>query len=153
MKLSEIDILAAEDRELILSSFNNTKTEYPANKTVHKLFEEQAERTPDNIAVICEDKQLTYRELNEQSNQLAGTLREKGVKPDSIVGIMAKRSVEMIIGIMAILKAGGAYLPIDAGLSGKRVKYCLRSSTSPLLVQLLAILLTDDNCETFNKGW
>ncbi|MCY8267573.1 AMP-binding protein, partial [Bacillus haynesii] len=97
-------------------------------KTVSRLFEERAEKTPDHTAVIFEDQQLTYRELNEKANQLAWLLREKGVKPDTIVAIMTDRSLEMIIGIIGILKAGGAYLPIDPDYPEDRVKYMLEDS-------------------------
>ncbi|MBJ7968240.1 AMP-binding protein, partial [Bacillus cereus] len=83
------------------------------------------ERTPENIAVVFENKQLTYWELNEKSNQVAALLREKGVKPDTVVGIMVERSIEMIVGMMAILKAGGAYLPIDPEYPEDRIRYML----------------------------
>ena len=89
-RLCDIEMLSEEEKQQILYDFNNTKAEYPKDKTIHQLFEEQAAKTPDNIALVFEDKQLTYRELNEKSNQLARLLRKKGVKPDSIVGIMVE---------------------------------------------------------------
>jgi hypothetical protein len=98
------------------------------------LFEEQVEKTPDNIAVVFEDKQLTYRELNSRANSLAGVLRDKGAGTDSIVGIMLERSLEMIIGIMAILKAGGAYLPIDPGYPEERIQFMLEDSSTRILL-------------------
>jgi len=125
VKLSEIEIITEEEKEEILYKFNDTRIDYPRNKTIHKLFEEQAERTPNNIAVVFKDKELTYKELNERANQLARVLREKGVKEETIVGIMVERSLEMIIGIMAILKAGGAYLPIDPNYPMNRINYML----------------------------
>ena len=90
---------------------------------------------------MFEGKQLTYRELNERSNQLAGTLRKKGVKADSIVGIMAERSLEMVVGIMGILKAGGAYLPIDPGYPEERIRFMLEDSGTKV------ILTQNDICE------
>ena len=93
IKLSEIDMLTEEEKHKLLYEFNDTYADYPRDKTIHELFEEQVEKTPDNIAVVFEDKKLTYRELNEKANRLARMLREKGVKPDSIVGIMVERSI------------------------------------------------------------
>ncbi|MBO3797205.1 condensation domain-containing protein, partial [Bacillus subtilis] len=110
IQLSDIEILSPREKQQLLVDFNNTEAEYPKDKTIHELFEEQAERTPQGIAVVYEDEQLTYQELNERANQLARVLRNKGVKRDSIIGIMADRSLEMVIGMMGILKAGGAYL-------------------------------------------
>jgi amino acid adenylation domain-containing protein len=133
-RISEIELLDEEERHKLLYEFNDTYAEYPKNKTIHELFEEQADKTPDNIAVVYEDSQLTYRELNERANQLARVLREKGVVPDSIVGIMVERSLEMIIGIMGILKAGGAYLPIDPEYPKDRIEYMLEDSGAGILL-------------------
>lgn len=133
-KLSAIDVLTETEKRTILSGFNNTLTQYPKDKTIHAIFEEQAERTPDNIAVVCDKQQLTYRELNNRSNHLARTLREKGVKHDSIVGIMMERSLEMMIAIMGILKSGGAYLPIDPEYPKDRIGYMLEDSKAPVLI-------------------
>ncbi|MDP4180345.1 MAG: amino acid adenylation domain-containing protein, partial [Bacillota bacterium] len=132
--LSGLNMLSEEEKEEILYRFNDTKAEYPKEKTIHELFEEQVERTPDNIAVVYEDKQLTYWELNEMANSLAVVLREKGVKPDTIVGIMVERSLEMIVGILGILKAGGAYLPIDPEYPEDRIKYMLEDSGVKLVL-------------------
>ena len=102
-----------------------------------QLFAEQVERTPDRIAVVGSKTslqvppnvlQITYRQLNEQSDRLAGLLIEKGVQADNIVGIMMERSVEMIIGILGILKSGGAYLPIDPDYPQERIDYMLKDS-------------------------
>ena len=134
IKLCEIDLLSETENNQILYEFNNTIVGYPKNKTIHELFEEQVEKTPDNIALVFEEKKLTYRELNEKSNSLAMELREKGVKADSIVGIMVERSLEMIIGIIGILKAGGAYLPIDSTYPKERIEYMLKDSGSKILL-------------------
>lgn len=106
-RLYEIEMLSQEEKQQVLYSFNDTALEYPLDKTIHQMFEEQVKKTPDHIAVVFEGKQLTYRELNQKANQLARALREKGVKPDDIVGIMVDRSPEMVIGIMSVIKAGG----------------------------------------------
>ncbi|MBX4266311.1 non-ribosomal peptide synthetase [Clostridium estertheticum] len=134
IKLSEIEMLSEEEKRKILVDFNDTKKEYPKDKTIYELFEDQVEKTPNNIAVVYEDKKLTYRELNEKSNSLARELREKGVKPDSIVAIMVERSLEMMIGIMGILKAGGAYLPMDPEYPKDRIEGMLEDSNTKILL-------------------
>ncbi|MGB7606049.1 MAG: condensation domain-containing protein, partial [Lutisporaceae bacterium] len=121
IKLCEIDMLSEEEKREILVAFNNTKTQYPKDKTICEYFEEQVRNTPDNAAVAYEGKKLTYKELNEKANQLARVLRGKGVKTDTIVGIMVERSLEMMVGIMGILKAGGAYLPISPEYPDDRI--------------------------------
>ncbi|MGB7604732.1 MAG: amino acid adenylation domain-containing protein, partial [Lutisporaceae bacterium] len=132
--INQIDMLTEEERQQILIDFNNTKADYPKDKTIHQLFEEQVERTPDNIAVVYEDNSLTYKKLNEKANQLGRVLRDNGVGTDSIVGIMVERSLEMIIGIMGVLKAGGAYLPIDPEYPQDRIEYMLQDSGAAILL-------------------
>lgn len=138
-KISKLDMLSEKEKHKILFDFNNTKAEYPKDKTIHQMFEEQVERTPDNVAVIFKNEKLTYRELNNKANQAARLLREKGVKQDSIVVIMVYRSLEMIIGIMGILKAGGAYLPIDPEYPKDRIQYMLEDSGTKLLLTETAL--------------
>jgi len=133
-QISDIEIMSWEEKHEILYLFNDTQADYPKDKTIHQLFEEQVERTPDNVAIVFKDKQLTYKELNAKANQLARVLRDKGVKPDTIVGIMVERSFEMIIGIMGILKAGGAYLPIDPEYPKERIQYMLEDSQATILL-------------------
>lgn len=103
-------------------------------KSICQLFEEQVERTPDQIAVVFEEQQLTYGELNERANRLARTLRAEGVQPDQPVGIMAERSPDLIVGILGILKAGGAYMPIDPGYPETRIQYMLEDSGAKMLL-------------------
>jgi tyrocidine synthetase-3 len=131
--ISEIEIVQDEERERLLFEFNNTETNYPREKTIHRLFEEQVEQVGDNIAVIGTTS-ISYRELDRGSERLAQYLRIKGVITDSIVGIMMERSVEMIIGTMGILKAGGAYLPIDSGYPADRIRYMLTDSSAEILL-------------------
>src|SRR4028119_1574914 len=111
--ISQVDILSDRDRLQLLIDFNQTQKDYPKNKCVHQLFEEQAERNPDSIAVVFESEQITYRELNDRANQLAHYLQNLGVEPEVVVGICLDRSLETIVGMLGVLKAGGAYLPID----------------------------------------
>jgi len=132
--LTEIELLAEDEKKQIVVDFNNTKADYPADKTLHELFEERAAKTPDNVAVTFADQQLTYQELNDRANQLAGVLRDKGIRANRIVGIMVERSLEMIIGILGILKAGGAYLPIAPEYPEERVSYTLKDSGTEILL-------------------
>ncbi len=132
--LKEIEIITEEEKQQILANFNDTKAAYPGNKTIQQLFEEQAKRTPDNIALVFEDKQLTYRELDEKSNQLARELRIREVGSESIVGIMVERSLEMVIGMLGILKSGGAYLPIDLEYPQERIEFMLKDSNVRILL-------------------
>ncbi|WP_151737083.1 non-ribosomal peptide synthetase [Paenibacillus tengchongensis] len=134
IKLDEIDMLTAEEKQMLVYGFNDTYTTYDRAKTIHERFEEQVEKTPDEVAVVFEDKRLTYRQLNKKSNQLARTLRQKGVKAESIVGIMLERSIDMIIAIMGVLKAGGAYLPIDPDIPAERINYMIGDSKTQILI-------------------
>ena len=111
--IGQLNILSDRARRQLLIDFNQTQKDYPKNKCVHQLFEEQAERNPDSIAVVFETEQITYRELNDRANQLAHHLQNLGVEPEVVVGICLDRSLETIAGILGVLKAGGAYLPID----------------------------------------
>lgn len=104
------------------------------DKCIHKLFEEQAARTPNNIAVVFEEQQLTYRELNTRANKLAHYLQRLGVKPDVLVGIYVERSPEMVIGLLGILKAGGAYLPLDPALPTSGLSFRLQDAQTPVLL-------------------
>jgi len=139
---TEIEIISKEEKRELLFDFNNTLAAYPEDKTIHRLFEEQVARTPDSAAlfgpsvgVIHESPlHLTYRQLNEQSNQLAHLLHEKGVQSETIVAIMVERSIRMITGILGILKAGCAYLPIDPSYPEERGKYMLKDSSAGILL-------------------
>ncbi|WP_235332399.1 non-ribosomal peptide synthetase, partial [Paenibacillus terrae] len=128
-----IEIVTADERRW-LEERNQTVADYPKDKTIIDLFEEQVARTPEAVAVVCGDERLTYRELNERANRLAWTLREKGVGRESIVAIMAERSLEIIVGLWGTLKAGGAYLPIDPGHPEKRIRFMLENSGTKWLL-------------------
>ncbi|WP_256757092.1 non-ribosomal peptide synthetase [Cohnella sp. WQ 127256] len=134
IELAQIDMLDKVEKSQILFGFNATFAEYAAHKTVHQLFEERVHLTPAQKAVVYENQCLTYQELNERANQLARTLRDEGVQPDQLVGIMVERSFEMLIGIIAILKAGGAYVPIDPEYPPERMSYILEDSGAKLLL-------------------
>ncbi|BBB93454.1 MAG TPA: non-ribosomal peptide synthetase [Methylomusa anaerophila] len=134
LALAEYSFLSQEEQDTILIDWNATQAEYPKEKTIHQLFEDQVERLPDNTAAIFEENSLTYRQLNDKANQLARVLREEGVTPNSIVAIMVARSLEMIIGLMAILKAGGAYLPISPDNPADRIAYMLKDSEAKIVL-------------------
>ena len=132
--LNEIEIVTPDEKKKILYDFNNTSADYPRDKTITQLFEEQVEKTPDNIAVVFENQKLTYRELNERANSLASYLRSKKIGRNDIVGIMVNRSLEMIISILAVLKSGACYIPIDPEYPQDRIEYMLNNSSAKLLL-------------------
>ncbi|WP_138505870.1 condensation domain-containing protein, partial [Nostoc sp. PA-18-2419] len=121
-RLEQLSLLTSAEQQL-LENWNNTQTEYSQEKTIHELFEAQVERTPDAVAVVFEDEQLTYGELNARANQLAHYLRTLGVKSEVLVGICVERSLWMVIGLLAILKAGGAYVPLDPTYPQQRLSF------------------------------
>ena len=133
-QLSDLPILTvAEQQQLI--GWNATEADYPC-ACIHQLFEAQVERTPNAVAVVFENEQLTYEELNAKANQLAHYLQKLGVGPEVLVGICVERSLEMVVGLLSILKAGGAYVPLDPAYPQERLAYMLADSqVSVLLTQ------------------
>nr|CAQ48259.1 MicA protein [Planktothrix prolifica NIVA-CYA 98] len=132
--LRELPLLSPAERHQLLVDWNNTKTDYPQDQCIHQLFEAQVERTPDAIAVVFENQQLTYTELNGRANQLAHYLQSLGVGPEVLVGIAVERSFEMIVGLLGILKAGGAYVPLDPDYPTERLQFMLEDSQVSLLL-------------------
>jgi len=132
-RLSDLTILSDSENEQMLVEWNDTQRAYP-NVLIHELFEAQVERSPEAVAVVFEDKQLTYRQLNEQSNQLAHYLRNLGVEPEVVVGICVERSLEMVVGLLGIHKAGGAYLPLDPQYPPNRLACMLQDTHTPVLL-------------------
>lgn len=130
----DIEIVTPEEKNQILNVFNNTTSNYPKDKTIVDLFEEQVEKTPDNIAVVCGENKITYRELNQKANSLAHNLVSKGVEANTVVGILINRSIEMIVAILAVLKSGGVYIPMDPKYPADRVKYMLEDSKCKILL-------------------
>ncbi|UNU27121.1 non-ribosomal peptide synthetase family protein [Microcoleus vaginatus] len=132
--IGKLEILSDRARDQLLLEFNSTKADYPLDKCVHQLFEEQAERSPNSIAAVCENHQITYSELNARANQIAHYLQQLGVKPEVIVGLCVDRSLEAIAGILGILKAGGAYLPLDPAMPKERLGLMLQNAQTPVLL-------------------
>nr|VFK17518.1 MAG: HAD-superfamily phosphatase, subfamily IIIC/FkbH-like domain-containing protein/amino acid adenylation domain-containing protein [Candidatus Kentron sp. LPFa] len=122
MPIHELPLLTEAERRQLLE-WNDTAVDYPQDKCIHELFEEQVAKTPNAVAVVFQDKQLTYRELNIQANQLARHLQTLGVGPEVLVGICIERSLEMVIGLLGILKAGGAYVPLDPDYPAERLAF------------------------------
>ncbi len=126
--IAHLPLLTELEQQQLSVEWNGAQVEYPKGKCIHQLFEEQAERTPNAIAVVFEGRQLTYRELNHRANQLACYLQSLEVGPEVLVGVCVERSLEMIVGLLGILKAGGAYVPLDPVYPKERISLMLSDS-------------------------
>ncbi|WP_445252994.1 amino acid adenylation domain-containing protein [Nodularia sp. NIES-3585] len=135
-RIDQLPLLTVSEQQQLLVEWNDTQVDYAQDKCIHELFEQQVERTPNAVAVVYEDQQLTYGELNSRANQLAHYLQSLGVGADVLVGICVERSVEMVVGLLGILKAGGAYVPLDPEYPNERLSFMLEDAqVSVLLTQ------------------
>ncbi|MEG3918369.1 amino acid adenylation domain-containing protein [Microcoleus sp. T3_A4] len=141
-RLSSLPMLTKPEQQQLLFEWNNTQSEIPKNQCVHELFEAQAERTPDAIAVVFKNEYLTYRELNKKANNLASYLQKIGVNPEVLVGIYVERSLEMVVGLLGILKAGGAYVPLDPAYPPERLAFMLEDAKISVLLTQKKLLET-----------
>ncbi len=132
--VDKLPLLTPSETTTLLQQWTNTKKDYPKYKTIHELFENQAVLTPKAVAIVYNDQEITYQELNEKSNQVAYYLQNIGVKKESLVGLYLERSVNTIIGILAILKAGGAYLPLDPAAPPERLKTIIEDAEISLII-------------------
>jgi amino acid adenylation domain-containing protein/non-ribosomal peptide synthase protein (TIGR01720 family) len=132
--LGAIPLLTEAEHQLILVDWNDTSSKYPRDRCVHQLFEQQVEQTPDAVAVVYGDEQLSYRELNARANQLAHYLKSLGVGPEVLVGLCVDRSLEMVVGILGVLKAGGAYIPLDPTYPKERLQYMVKDSGADMIM-------------------
>uniref|UniRef100_UPI000B221F0F non-ribosomal peptide synthetase n=1 Tax=Pseudomonas aeruginosa TaxID=287 RepID=UPI000B221F0F len=132
--VDSLPMLDAEERGQLLEGWNATAAEYPLQRGVHRLFEEQVERTPTAPALAFGEERLDYAELNRRANRLAHALIERGIGADRLVGVAMERSIEMVVALMAILKAGGAYVPVDPEYPEERQAYMLEDSGVELLL-------------------
>jgi amino acid adenylation domain-containing protein len=132
--ISELPLLTERERHQILVEWNDTAVDYPLDKCLHHLVEEQVEQTPNAVAVVFESESLTYRELNARADRLARYLQKRGVGVETPVGICLERSLEMVVGLLAILKAGAAYVPLDPDYPPERLSFLLEDAGVPLLV-------------------
>ncbi|HEX9939641.1 MAG TPA: AMP-binding protein, partial [Longimicrobium sp.] len=133
-RLSELDLLSAEERGLVVDAWNRTAAGFPADRCVHELFEEQAARTPGAVAVRFREESLTCGELNERANRLAHHLAGLGVGPETRVALCLERGPEMVVSVLAVLKAGGAYVPLDPAYPAERLAFMLADAAVPVLV-------------------
>lgn len=156
------NLLTSRKHQKIAYEWNKTQKEYSTNKVVHGLFEEQAEKTPDNVAVVYNGKALTYKELNEKANQLAHYLRRLGVGADTLVAVACERSLELIISILAVLKAGGAYVPLDLTHPIKQLQFILNDTHATIILTdkssidnlpgvFAQVVAIDEEWDTINK--
>jgi amino acid adenylation domain-containing protein len=135
--VARLRLLPEDERRLVVVGFNETAHDYPREACIHELFEAQAARTPDAVALVCDEERVTYAELNRRANQLAHYLRTFGTGPEVAVGLCLGRSVEMVVGMLGILKAGGTYVPLDASYPIERLAYMMEDAQ-------IQILLTDE---------
>jgi len=142
--IATLPLLTEAERHQILIEWNDTASDYPKDKCIHHLFEQQVERTPEAIAVEFEDQRITYRELNRRANRLAHYLITLGIGPDKLVGICVERSIEMIVGLLGILKAGGAYVPLDPAHPKERLRFMLEDAK-------ISVLLTQEDIAQVRK--
>ncbi|MCB1712028.1 MAG: amino acid adenylation domain-containing protein, partial [Candidatus Riesia sp.] len=134
-KEQTLTYLSTQEQHKLLINYNNTQAPFPHNKTIQQLFEEQAERTPDNVAIIYNNIRLTYKELNERANRLASYLiTNHSITPDTLIPLLLDRSEHMIISILAVLKAGGAYVPMDPDYPDERINYILEDTGSRIII-------------------
>ncbi|MBW8833469.1 MAG: amino acid adenylation domain-containing protein, partial [Burkholderiales bacterium] len=123
-----LPLLQPHERALVLHGFNDTHADYPSDRLIHQLFEDQVRLSPEATAVVFEDQQLSYAELNQRANQLAHVLRSRGIGPDRLVALCMERSLDMVVALLGILKAGGAYVPIDPTYPPERQAYMLKDA-------------------------
>lgn len=139
--ISKLEILSERERQQLLFQFNNTETHYSKVQCLHQLFEQQAESTPNHVAVVFENQQLTYAQLNAHANQLASYLQDLGVGPEVLVAICLERSHLTIISLLAILKAGGAYIPLDPQLPKERQAFILEDTQATVVLTTAELAL------------
>ncbi|MEH2172557.1 amino acid adenylation domain-containing protein [Nostoc sp.] len=137
-RISQLPLLTEVEQQQLLVEWNDTQSNYSQDKCIHQLFEEQVKRTPNAVAVVFEDQQLTYQQLNSRANQLAHYLKSLGVAADVLVGLCVERSLEMVVGLLGILKAGGAYVPLDPEYPQDRLSFMLEDTQ-------LSVLLTQQH--------
>jgi len=133
-RISELPLLTEAERYQMLLKWNDTDADYQIDMCIHKLFEAQAERTPDSVALISGNEQVTYGELNKRANRMAHYLRSSGTGPETLIGICLERSVEMMVGLLGVLKAGGAYVPLDPAFPETRLAFMLEDAQVSVLI-------------------
>jgi len=132
--ITALQILTEPELQQLLHEWNDTSADYPKDKCIHQLFEEQVEWTPHKVALEFDGQEITYRELNRRANQLANYLIDVGTGPEKLVGICVERSVEMMVGLLAVLKSGGAYVPLDPGYPKERLRFMVQDAQLSVLL-------------------
>jgi non-ribosomal peptide synthetase component F len=151
-----LPVMPAPERRRVLEEFNDTAAPYPHEQLLHELFEAQVRRTRSAAALVYEQEQLSYEELNARANQLARYLREQGVAVDTRVGLCMERSVELVVGVLGILKAGGAYVPLDPGYPPQRLRYMVQDATPAIVLtqqRLRGVLNADVRTIALDSEW
>ena len=147
-KIKDINILSTRERERILFGWNDTSRPYPKGKCIHQLFEEQAEKTPDNTALVFEEEIVTYSQLNQKANQLAFYLMEQGVTSETLAAIYLDRSVEMIVSLLGVLKADGAYVPLASDYPVERLAYMIKDSSARIIISRTPLMSGFPECSS-----
>ena len=145
-RISELPLLTEDERSQLVVEWNQTDADFRNDICIHELFEEQVDKTPDDVALIDGPTRLTYRELNRRANQLSASLKNQGVGPEVFVGVCVERSAEMVVGLLAILKAGGAYVPLDPTYPTQRISFMLADSKA-------RVLLAQQHLAESLRGW
>ena len=152
INIREIEYIGEEEKRRLLYEYNETAAEYPRDKTIVEMFEQQVERTPDAVAVVFEERSISYRELNERANQLGDYIRKRyKIKGDDLIGIKLERSEKMIVGILGILKSGGAYVPIDPGYPEERIRYMIEDSKCKVVIDEQELEVFTGSQEKYSK--
>ena len=133
-RIAHLPLMPDSERDLVLESWNDTKADYPRDRCLHQLFEDQARQAPEKVAVVFESESITYRQLNERADRLADHLMSAGVENGSFVGINMSRSIDMVVAMFGILKTGGAYLPLDPSFPAERLNYMLQDSETKIVL-------------------
>src|SRR5262249_9454803 len=139
-RVADLQLLTPLDQQLLLREWNDTQTDYAEHACLQQLFEAQVQRSPNQIALVFQDRQYTYQELNRRANQLAHYLKKAGVGPEVCVGICLERSLEMVAGLLGVLKAGGTYVPLDPTYPRDRLAFMLADSQARVLLTQAKLL-------------
>lgn len=140
LRIGDLPLLKETERRQLLIEWQGSRTESPRDSCIHELFEQQAERTPDATALLFENRELSYGELNRRANQLAHYLRSQGVGPETLVAICLERSLEMVIALLGVLKAGGAYVPLDSDYPRERLSLMLSDMRATVLLTAIELM-------------
>ena len=134
--LAAIDLLGAAERARVLGQWNDTAVDFDRSACIHHLFEAQVDRSPDEVALVFEDRSLTYRALDERANQVAAHLVALGIGPDAMVGVYVERGLELMIAVLGVHKAGGGYVPLDPTYPSDRIEHMIRDSACPVIITM-----------------